>query len=402
MPSLSQAVAPRDPLRRISMTHTDDPSLSQIELVVLARLSCSKTPTTDELGKAIIGSDPSIALPRPVQDVAADTLSALRRRGLVRDKAKKLTDDGARTLRAIFGVSRTPNWSDIQSRHLPAVGLGLQPGTDDARKALRDAGTIGAALLQGKLDGELSPTLGAAADALIIKLLDLEPGPLTLARIRTQVLAREMRSELKRKPKKKTVVHLVTEHTLGEPLTNRASIGHALARRGFARLGKSPNGHGVERPREAPPAPPAEPTRTEAPPTATTAPPTAPPTGPQIGPPSSRPLEAMPADMLLTLVREAIPRIGSDGRFGPEKVFVSAIWHRIESDSRLPELSLERFKRWLVTANRDQLLDLARADRVGAMDAKLVAESEIRDLGSTFHFVVDRRAAGSGRGFHAR
>ena len=106
--------------------------------------------------------------------------------------------------------------------------------------------------------------------------------------------------------------------------------------------------------------------------------------------------------MLLTLVREAIPRIGSDGRFGPEKVFVSAIWHRIESDSRLPDLSLERFKRWLVTANRDQLLDLARADLVGAMDANLVAESEIRDLGSTFHFVVDRRATGSGRGFHAR
>jgi hypothetical protein len=389
------------------MTHTDDPSLSQIELVVLARLSCSKTPTTDDLGKAIIGSNPSIALPRPVQEVAADTLSALRRRGLVRDKAKKLTDDGARTLRAIFGVSRTPNWSDIQSKHLPAVGLGLQPGTDDARKALRDAGTIGAALLQGKLDGELSPTLGAAADALIIKLLDLEPGPLTLARIRAQVLAREMRSELKRKPKKKTVVKLVTEHTLGEPLTNRASIGQALARRGFARLGKSPNGHGVERPREAPPAPPAEPARTEAPQTATTAamtaPQTAPPAAPQAAPPSSRPVEALPADMLLTLVREAIPRIGSDGRFGPEKVFVSAIWHRIESDSRLPDLSLERFKRWLVTANRDQLLDLARADLVGAMDAKLVAESEIRDLGSTFHFVVDRRAASSvGRGFHAR
>src|SRR5262245_6859764 len=225
LPSLSQAAAPRDPLRRISMTHTDDPSLSQIELVVLARLSCSKTPTTDDLGKAIIGSDPSIVLPRPIQDVAADTLSALRRRGLVRDKAKKLTDEGARRLRAIFGVSRTPNWSDIQNKHLPAVGLGLQPGTDDARKALRDAGTIGAALLQGELEGELSPTLCAAADALITKLLDLEPGPMTLARIRAQVLAREMRSELKRKPKKKTVVNLVTQHTLGEPLTNRVSIG---------------------------------------------------------------------------------------------------------------------------------------------------------------------------------
>jgi hypothetical protein len=104
----------------------------------------------------------------------------------------------------------------------------------------------------------------------------------------------------------------------------------------------------------------------------------------------------------LTLVREAIPQIGSDGRFGPEKVFVSAIWRRIESERRLPDLSLERFKRWLVTANRDQLLDLARADLRGAMDAKLIEESEIRDLGATFHFVVDRQAATAGRGLHAR
>jgi len=361
------------------MTHTTDPSLSQIELIVLARLSCSKTPTSDELGKAIFGCAAADQLPRPVQEVAADTLAALRDRGLVRVKAKKLTDDGARTLRTTFGVSRTPNWKDIQTRHLPAVGLGLQPGSDDARKALRDAGTIGAALLQSQPDDDLAPTLCAAADALITKMLGLEPGPISLARIRAQVLAREIRSELKRQPKKKTVVKLVTKQTLGEPLTTRGSIGHALGKRGISRIG-------APLPSEAQPR--------EVAPRADTSP---------VAPAMPRPLEALPADMLLTLVREAIPRIGSDGRFGPEKVFVSAIWHRIETDSRLPELSLERFKRWLVTANRDQLLDLARADLVGAMDAKLVAESEIQDLGATFHFVVDRRATASlGRGFHAR
>jgi hypothetical protein len=83
-------------------------------------------------------------------------------------------------------------------------------------------------------------------------------------------------------------------------------------------------------------------------------------------------------------------------------VFVSALWHRIERDNRLPDLSLDRFKSWLVTANREQLLDLARADLVGAMDPKLVKDSEIQDLGATFHFVVDRRANGAGQGHHAR
>jgi hypothetical protein len=220
------------------MTHkTNKNPQTNKELILLARLSCSKTPRLDEVGKAITSCDPSTQLSRPVQEVAADTLSALRRRGLVRDKAKRLTDEGARFLRTMFGLSRTPNWEDIRGKHLPAVGLGLQPGSEEARKALRDAGTIGAALLHGQLDDDAAPTLCIAADALIAKLLGLEPGPLTLARIRIQVLAREMRSELKRLPKRKTVVKLITEQTLGEALATRASIAHALSQRGISRIG---------------------------------------------------------------------------------------------------------------------------------------------------------------------
>ncbi len=55
-------------------------------------------------------------------------------------------------------------------------------------------------------------------------------------------------------------------------------------------------------------------------------------------------------------------------------------------------MSLDGFKRWLVSANSERQLDLARADLVGAMDRRLVAESEIEDLGSTFHFVLDPNA----------
>ena len=119
------------------------------------------------------------------------------------------------------------------------------------------------------------------------------------------------------------------------------------------------------------------------------------------GPTTNPPLRPIVADALLNVVREAISRVGADGRFGPEKVFVSALWRRIEHDSRLSDLSFDRFKRWLVTANRDQLINLARADVVGAMDPKLVADSEIQDLGAIFHFVVDSRLNGT-RGVHAR
>jgi hypothetical protein len=96
-------------------------------------------------------------------------------------------------------------------------------------------------------------------------------------------------------------------------------------------------------------------------------------------------------DQLLMLVRDALPHIGSDGRFGTEKVFVSALWRTISSRTPQPQLSLEHFKSWLVNANRQRLLDLAPADLVGAMDARLVAESKIEHRGATFHFVIDHR-----------
>jgi len=101
-----------------------------------------------------------------------------------------------------------------------------------------------------------------------------------------------------------------------------------------------------------------------------------------------------PTQNLLEVVRETIPRIGAEGRFG-EKVYVSAIWRTIERDRKAGELSLDHFKRWLVRANRDGWLVLARADLIGAMDAKQVNESEINDRGATFHFVLDPRNGAS-------
>jgi hypothetical protein len=111
-----------------------------------------------------------------------------------------------------------------------------------------------------------------------------------------------------------------------------------------------------------------------------------------------------PPETVLEVVRETLPRVGADGRFGAENVFVSAIWHSIEGDRRLVDLSFDRFKRWLVNANRDGWLVLARADLVGAMDPRQVAESEIEDRGATFHFVLDQQAEAlaSHRGSHAR
>lgn len=78
------------------------------------------------------------------------------------------------------------------------------------------------------------------------------------------------------------------------------------------------------------------------------------------------------------------------GRFG-SKVFVSAIWRRVQDDPRLGGMTYDQFKRKLVELNRTGALVLARADLIGALDPDEVAESEISDRGATFHFVLNER-----------
>lgn len=110
---------------------------------------------------------------------------------------------------------------------------------------------------------------------------------------------------------------------------------------------------------------------------------------PRFGPQGTAKASTVATPELLEAVQEAIPRIGPEGRFGPYKVFVSEIWRAIQDDPRARGLSLEQLKRWLLIANRDSDLTLARADLVGAMNRQQVAASEIEDRGATFHFVLD-------------
>jgi hypothetical protein len=96
-------------------------------------------------------------------------------------------------------------------------------------------------------------------------------------------------------------------------------------------------------------------------------------------------------------VHEALPWVGAapTERFGRRKVFVSALYAEMAKQAPYVPYSvgsLDAFKARLVDANREGLLSLARADLVAAMDPDAVAASEIRSLGSEFHFVIDPTA----------
>ncbi len=90
---------------------------------------------------------------------------------------------------------------------------------------------------------------------------------------------------------------------------------------------------------------------------------------------------------VLAIVNEAVSAMPKSGRWSPGKVFISEVWRRV---GKKVGMSLAEFKVWLIDQNRRRNLDLSRADLVGAMDPKQVDESEIRSLGSSFHFISDR------------
>lgn len=91
---------------------------------------------------------------------------------------------------------------------------------------------------------------------------------------------------------------------------------------------------------------------------------------------------------LVDAVRVAIHKVPESGRFGGDRVFVSALWRALDRDA-FPGLTFDDFKSRLVTANRQRHIALACADLVGAMNMAAVVASEITYLNSTFHFVVD-------------
>jgi hypothetical protein len=397
------------------MAHSRDESLpSRIELVVLACLSQSKPPSDVEIGEAI----QQLAVPAESADGArrraAELVAGLVQRAWVTDDGstprgsvrrsvsspRKLTDSGKRVLRTAFNLSRVPTWAQVRDKHLPALALGMSPGSEPADGACTESRLI-AAVLSKRFAIRDAVTPMAVCDAMIADALGMPRGKLTLDRMRAHVVARGMDGLRVDAPSPGVkgfagklaaaiACSLVGASDAGAP---KHRMARAIARR-WVCGDADPLRAGVAHPPESP-APPRTGSAVDAVASgnASVRTPCAPPEPPPPRPPADV-RGAQHSPNLLDVVRAAIPRIGSEGRFG-EKVYVSAIWRSIERDRKAGGISLDSFKRWLVTANRDGKLVLARADLIGAMDAKQVTESEITDRGATFHFVLDPRNGAS-------
>lgn len=339
---------------------TDPLPLSRLEQLVLAALTGAKPPSPSELTKRLTPLAFAASSRLEARQHTSAALAALVERGLV-DAKRRLTEDGRRALCAALAVTRVPTWQQVTGRLLPALALSLRPESDEATRALKDGQALQLEILRARHDLGEARNVAQLGDTLLARALGLAPGkkltlPLLKAHVVAQLLGEPPRG------KDADLVKRVAAAAVRARKTDAGSLKQALARRWLAA-----------------PAPQAAP-RTE-----------------QL----ARPDEPVIADEreridqhLRDLVLEATAALHAPDRFGPDKVFLSALWAAVRVHPKRPRaLTEELFRKWLVAANRNGLVTLARADLVGAMDPERVAASELVSDGAAFHFVLDPRAS---------
>jgi hypothetical protein len=380
----------------------DHKPLSRIDLMVLARLTSKTAPTRADLIRSLVWAGVPFMGPQlaEVVDAAIVTLSA---RGFVEGPPRprssrskrpppaprfRLSPAGRDALCDAFDLEAAPTWPETLGYIVPALALHLRPDSDKAENALRDVESIVIALLQR------DPTLGATdtielCDRLIARRLGLSMDRATMTGIRACALAMhcgvEDRAELIR------MASSVTTKTTAKRAPELVELATSFARKHLradfgskAELLAALRRYWLANEDEADEA-------TDAASWSATV-------------PAYLDLaRASSSDAaLLSAVRSALPRIDARGRYGRSNVFIVSLWKQL-ARAGLQTLSLEQFKDWLVRANRDSLLNLARADLIDDMDPRLVAASQIENLGATFHFVVDPQQPASARtASHAR
>lgn len=363
----------------------DDVSISRAELVVLARFSGSKKPTEEqinaELKKFTLEGKPSPNARSAVESLINRNLLGIdppKKKQSAVPKRYSLTEAGKSALRAALGLPSLPTWAQVRDRHLPSLGLGLVPGSTAAAAA---GSNLGMTMVRMKLTLPKATSLTAVCDELLFRKVGFTMAKVSLAELRARLLAEAL--AVGEEVSAQKVVEKAVRAWLRPVDMKKQSLGAALARDWVSGQvnhwldgGTSTTAAGPPPVHVSPPAPPTSPATSI----------------------------AVSLDTLADAVHETLPRIGADGRYSAEKVFVSAVWRGLEQERRTAGMTFDAFKRSLVQAMRAGKVRLARADLIGAMDAKLVSDSEILDNGATFHFVLEQKhgAPGAERRTHVR
>ncbi len=325
----------------------------RLETLLLARLSMLKQPPTAEaLARDSHRYAPATFDATAWNDRVAACLANLESHGVV---DAKLHVRRADELKRRTGAHAVKHWQQWPDRILPGLALGVRADDAKAHQRLSDRDTWAAAIVaraHGLWTKGPPPTLPKVCDALAWRELGLTGTPKPCpAEIRAHFLRSYI--EIDAGPPERMLRQLAAKR-IGAPRADLKALRLALIQAWLT-------GH---EPGAQPAAGPANDARHE----------------PEV-------LVATQAPSLIDAVRSAA-RDARDGVFGDRKVFISSVWHALRAMPPWSQLDLDDFKARLVSAHRQRELVLARADLVAAMDPTLVAASETRTDGATFHFIV--------------
>lgn len=345
---------------------TDPIALSRLEQLVLAALAGTTPPAPGELAKRLTPLAFAESSRLEARQRTGEALAALAARGLIDDR-RRLTDEGRRALCSALGVTRVPTWKQLTGRLVPALALRLGPESAEATRALKDGQSLQLEILRTRHELGEARSVAQLGDTLLARALGLPAGKkVTLQLLKTHALAQLLGEPPRGKDEE--LVKRVAAATVRARKTDAASLKQALARRWLAEpAATSEIRTELRTETRTEPTPPGEAERSD----------------------ERERLDRHLRDLVLAV----LPQLRAPDRFGPDKVFLSALAAAVQAHpERPPALTGELFRQWLLAANRRGLVTLARADLVGAMDAERVAASELVSDGAAFHFVLDPRA----------
>ncbi|WP_245682343.1 hypothetical protein [Archangium gephyra] len=284
-----------------------------------------------------------------------ESLAALESGGLLQQTARKglsLTKQGRARAQAFLGMERPPKgltWKKLRLTHLTALSLGLP---SSAASGLDKADKLRAVLVQKQLglEGLGTRKLNEVRDQLCWKQLGVETDkPFNMTHVQSFLLGKVLQASREVKPSQ--AMQQLAARGVGARRMDAESLRVAALQSWLLPTAEP-----------TPAAPPARASQTPA--------------------PAPRPTDdGLPAfaERVLHTARHA-----ESGRFGDDRVFISHVWRAMRGHG----LDEQSFKNRLVEANQKRLLSLSRADMVELMDPADVEASEIRHLGSTFHFIA--------------
>lgn len=314
------------------------PVAARLDQVVLMRLATTAKPP----GSTHIAAGLKALAPSTFDDARwLDTIAASESRLIEAGEldARRRPTQGLDELTVRLGLPPRVSWKAFHDKVLPGLGLGIKPDDTSAfrRLAGRDewaAATVGRALALWHHGPP--PRLNAVCDALVWKTLGL-PGvakrtpPELRAHFVRQVIPNATGSP-------ERMIHMLAARAAGAIRADLRALRAGLSRRWLT--GQEWNGGS----------------------------------------------DIATAPTFAAAVRAAAEQ-ATDGVFGARKVFISSVWHTLRAQPAFRSLTLDEFKRQLVSAHKAGTVTLVRADLSAAMDAELLRESEVTHLEARYHFV---------------